>query len=426
MVISKIKQINKEIFVPGDKSISHRAIILGAISESTTIIKGFLMGADCLSTISCFRQLGIDIEITDTEVIVHGKGLKGLSKPNGILDVGNSGTTFRLLTGLLCGQSFNSKITGDESIQKRPMLRIVTPLREMGSNIIGKDNGNLCPLTITGSKLKGITYNMPIPSAQIKSSLLLASLYSEGQTIIKEPSPSRNHTELMMNYLGNSLEVNDLTIISTPNPKLIGNEILVPGDISSAAYFIVAGLITKDSAITIKNVGINPTRDGIISTLVQMGGNITYQNKRYVCGELISDINVKSSALKAITIEGDIIPKLIDEIPILAVAACFANGTTTIKDAKELKVKESNRIQTTVCELKKLGANIIETDDGMIITGGKTLTGCAIESYNDHRIAMAMAIAGITSSKTTTINNPECVQISFPGFFELLGSLGEQ
>lgn len=423
MIVNPKDKINGEITVSGDKSISHRAVMLGSIAEGITEVTGFLMGADCLSTIECFRQLGIPIEVNEEKVIVHGKGLLGLSQPSNMLDVGNSGTTIRLMTGILSAQSFSSDITGDASIQKRPMLRVVAPLREMGAKIDGKEGGKYCPLHIEGQGLKGIHYQLPVASAQVKSAILLASLYAEGETTVIEPAPSRNHTEIMVNYFGGNILQKDNVIKSSPVKKLTGQYIKVPGDISSAAYFIVAALILPHSELLIKNVGVNPTRDGIITVFKQMGGNIELINQRTQCGEPVADILVRSSDLHGIEIGGSLIPKLIDEIPVIAAAACYARGTTIIKDAQELKVKESNRIQTMVSELKKMGASIRETDDGMIIEGGSALRGAQVESYHDHRVAMSLAIAALKAEKETTINNSDCVSISFPNFFSYLEKL---
>lgn len=394
--------------------------MLGAISDGITEIDGFLMGEDCLSTIDCFRKMGIRIDILDNKVMVHGNGLYGVTKPKEVLYTGNSGTTTRLLSGILAGQDFTSCIDGDQSIRKRPMNRVVEPLRLMGASIEGVDNGNFVPLNISGRKLKGITYHSPISSAQVKSCILLASLYTDGETVFSEPSPSRNHTELMMEYFGGKLKVNDNIIANTPVSNLNAQHVYVPGDISSAAFFITLALICPNSEITIKNVGINPTRSGILDIYKQMGAKIKIENIRKISNEMVADITTSSSELCGIEIGGEIIPRLIDEIPIIAVAATQARGTTVVKDAAELKVKESNRIRAIVTELKKMGAKIEETADGMIIEGPTPLRGAIVESYNDHRIAMSMAIAGNIASGETTIVGHECVDISFPGFFELL------
>ncbi len=423
MLIKPVKKIKQSIRIPGDKSISHRAIMLSSIAEGESKIYNFLMGEDCLGTINCFGQLGVPIVVEEDQIKVQGVGLKGLKKPKERLDVGNSGTTIRLMCGILSGQNFDCEITGDMSIQSRPMDRIIKPLEEMGSIIYGIDHKNHAPLAIESSNLKPIKYNMPVASAQVKSAILLASLYAEGTTTIVESQKSRDHTERMLNYMGGNVEQNGLSIISKAVDKLYGKEIHVPGDISSAAFFLVLGAITKDGDILIKDVGLNPTRTGIIDVLEQMGANIQILNEGVLCGEPVGDIQVTSSTLKGVEIDGDIMPRLIDEIPIIAVAAAFAEGKTIIRDAGELKVKECNRINAVVTELKKIGANIEETEDGMIIYGSSSLKGGAIESYNDHRIAMALAIAGLVSEEGVTIDNPHCATISFPNFFSILDGM---
>ena len=415
--------INTTIIVPGDKSISHRSVMLGSLAKGTTHISGFLNGADCLSTIDCFKKMGVNVEIDGTNVTIYGKGLHGLTSPKETLDVGNSGTTLRLITGILSAQNFSCNITGDSSIQKRPMDRVEKPLRLMGAEIKGNTDRILAPLEIIGKKLSAIEYTLPVASAQVKSAIILAGLYADGETIIIEPEPTRDHTEIMLNYLGADIKrVND-RIICKPIEELYAKDIIVPGDISSAAYFMVAAAICKNSEIIVKNVGLNDTRTGIITAMEAMGANMEILNEHVVCGEKVGDIRICTSNLKGTIIGGKDIPRLIDEIPAIAVAACFADGQTIIKDAQELKVKESNRIKTVVCELTKMGANITETEDGMIITGVKKLKGAKIDSYNDHRIAMSMAIAGLCSDGETVIENSECVDISFPGFFELIRNL---
>jgi 3-phosphoshikimate 1-carboxyvinyltransferase len=423
-IVHPAKKLQGEFMVPGDKSISHRAIIFGAIAQGTTEIDGFLMGQDCLSTIECFAKMGINIEqLPKNKIKIYGKGLHGLKAPIGALYTGNSGTTTRLLIGLLAGQEFESTIDGDESIRRRPMKRVVLPLKKMGAHIMGKKDDNYCPLVIEGRPLQGIRYKLPVASAQLKSALLLASLYAEENVFIIEPQKSRDHSELMLNYFGANITLEDNIICSKPVSKLEAQHITVPGDISSAAYFLVAGLIVPNSAITIKNVGINPTRTGIIDVLTAMGGNIGISNIRIVNNEPVGDITVSSSSLSGTVIEGAIIPRLIDEIPVIAVAAAATTGTTIIKDAQELKVKESNRIKTVVTELSKAGVDITETKDGMIINGGKRMNGVTFESYGDHRIAMAMSIAALIADSPSTINGAEAVDISFPGFWEMLKGL---
>jgi len=430
MKFQKRGPLKGQITVPGDKSISHRAVMFGALADGTTEVVNFLQGADCLSSIKCFKQLGIDISnYTDcSSVIIHGKGLHGLKKPSNILDAGNSGTTIRLISGILSGQDFAVTLTGDESIQRRPMGRIMTPLKMMGADIIS-DKGNACaPLKINSnlvnsSKLQGIHYISPVASAQVKSCVLLAGLYAEGETSVTEPSLSRNHTELMLNEFGATVKSHGNTTTILPEPNLMGRKILVPGDISSAAYFIAAGLIVPNSEILIKNVGINPTRDGILKICRQMGADITLENVNNHSGEPTADIVVRSSELHCTEIGGSIIPTLIDEIPIIAVLACFAKGQTVIRDAAELKVKESNRIDVMVENLSKMGADITATSDGMIINGGKPLHGAVIESMSDHRIAMSFAIACLMAEGETVINDAECVDISYPCFYSDLNSL---
>ncbi len=417
------KSLKGTITVPGDKSISHRAVMFGAISKGVTEITGFLTGDDCMSTISCFRKLGVDIDISEDTVKVYGKGLNGLSKPSEILDVGNSGTTIRLISGILAAQPFSCQITGDSSIKKRPMSRVITPLSLMGAKINGIEKDGFAPLHIDGTKLQSIEYKLPVASAQVKSAILLASLFADKPTTIIEPIASRNHTEIMLNYFGADIKNENGKIISSPVKQLYGKPVSVPSDISSAAFFMVAGLIVPDSHIIIKNVGVNETRTGIINALKKMGGNIKVLNQNNENGEPVADIEVTTSKLNAITLEGSIIPKMIDEIPVFAVAALFADGTTIIKDAEELKVKESNRIAVMAEELGKMGANIEETSDGMIITGNSVLQGAEVESHNDHRVAMSLAIAALKANSKTIINNSESVAISFPSFYDYIEKL---
>ena len=423
MTNKTINALKGELKIPGDKSISHRAIMFGSLAKGTTEVTHFLQGADCLSTISCFQKLGIEIENTKNKILIHGKGLHGLSAPTEILDCGNSGTTTRLISGILSGQNFTSTLTGDGSIQKRPMKRIMEPLSQMGADITSIYGNNCAPLTIKGSKLKGIHYHSPIASAQVKSAILLAGLYAEGETKVTEPYISRNHSEIMLSYFGADIKTQDTTAILLPEPILEGQKIAVPGDISSAAYFIAAGLLVPGSEILLKNVGINPTRDGILQVAKEMGGNIELLNMNTDNGEPTADLLIRSSALKGITIGGEIIPTLIDEIPIIAIMAAFASGTTVIKDAAELKVKESNRIQVMVDNLTAMGADIESTEDGMIIHGGKNLHGAIIDSHKDHRIAMSFTIASLLADGPTTILDKDCVDISFPTFYSELSKL---
>ncbi len=415
------KSLNGKTTVLGDKSISHRAIMIGALAEGITNIKGFLKGEDCIATINCFKELGIKIVENEDMISVYGNGLYGLKKPKNQLYVGNSGTTIRLISGILSAQKFSSIVTGDSSIIKRPMKRIVEPLSLMGANI-ESDNG-FAPLYINGSNLKGIEYNMPIASAQVKSAILLASLFAKNKTTIIEKYKSRDHSEIMLKQFGANISINNNVIECNPVSKLIPQNINICGDISSACFIIVGALITKNSHIIIENVGINPTRTGFLEVLLKMGANIKFLNIKYINGEKVCDIEVKSSKLKACDISGDIIPKMIDEIPLFALVASLASGTSVVKDAEELKFKESNRIKTISTELNKIGANIIEASDGMIIEGDKIFYGNECESYNDHRIAMCIAIASLVCNEPIILNNYECVNISFPNFFDILENL---
>ena len=419
----KIQPLKGEISIPGDKSISHRAVMLGSLAKGTTEITHFLQGEDCLSTISCFRKLGIDIENDEKRILIHGKGLHGLTAPREILDCGNSGTTTRLLSGILSGQSFSSTLTGDASIQKRPMKRIIDPLSQMGASITSLRNNNCAPLTVEGKPLKGIHYHSPIASAQVKSAVLLAGLYAEGPTSVTEPYVSRNHSEIMLSAFGANVSCQDTTATILPEPALEGQKITVPGDISSAAYFIAAGLLVPGSELLLKNVGINPTRDGILQAAKAMGADIQLLNPGKSNGEQTADLLITSAPLKGTEIGGALIPALIDEIPIIAIMAAFAEGTTIIKDAAELKVKESNRIQVMADNLTALGCPVEPTEDGMVIHGGQPLHGAVIDSHKDHRIAMSFAVASLLIEGETRILNKECVQISFPGFYHTLSRL---
>ena len=423
MEIKKQSSLCGELAVPGDKSISHRAVMFGSLAKGTTRISHFLTGADCLSTISCFRKMGIDIQNSQDEVLVHGKGLHGLTVPSEVLDVGNSGTTTRLISGILAGQDFVSELNGDASIQKRPMKRIMTPLTAMGAEIESIKGNGCAPLRITGKKLHAIRYAPPVASAQVKSCVLLAGMYSDGVTSVTEPVLSRNHTELMLNFFGAHVKTSGTTASIQPEPILECRDVTVPGDISSAAYFIAAGLLTPGSEILLKNVGINPTRDGMLRVCQAMGADITLLNVRSQ-GEPTADLLVRTSTLRGTTIEGEIIPTLIDELPMLAVMAAFADGQTVIRDAQELKVKESDRIAVMTENLARMGADITPAEDGMIINGGRPLHGAEIDSHSDHRIAMSFAVAGTICDGTLTIKNGDCVNISYPEFYKDLYSLG--
>lgn len=422
MIFKKANHCTGEVTIPGDKSISHRAVMFGSLAEGTTEVTNFLQGADCLSTIDCFRKMGIAIDNTPERILIHGKGLHGLNAPAAVLDAGNSGTTTRLISGILAAQPFETTLTGDASIQKRPMRRIMEPLSMMGAKITSVKGNDCAPLQITGSRLHGIHYQSKVASAQVKSSILLAGLYADGETSVTEPTISRNHSEIMLRYFGADIHTEGKTAIIRPEPKLTGQEIIVPGDISSAAYFIAAGLLIPGAEVLIKNVGINPTRDGILKVAQAMGGNITYLNKKED-GEPTADLLVKHSSLHGITIEGDIIPTLIDELPIINIMAACAEGTTIIKDAAELKVKESNRIDVMVQYLSAMGCDITGTDDGMIIHGGKPLHGTIVDSHLDHRIAMSFAIAALVADGETTIQGSDVVTISYPAFYEDLERL---
>ena len=422
--IQRNEALRGEITVPGDKSISHRAVMFGSLADGLTEVTNFLQGADCLSTIECFRSLGIEIENTPGRILIHGKGLHGLQAPSIVLDAGNSGTTTRLISGILSGQSFETTLTGDTSIQKRPMGRIIEPLSLMGASIESLNGNGCAPLRIEGHPLHGIRYTTKVASAQVKSAILLAGLYGDCPTSVTEPALSRNHTELMLNSFGARVQVDGTTATIEPEPRLIGQKVLVPGDISSAAYFLAAGCITLDSELMIRNVGINPTRDGILRVCKMMGADVTILPIDSQMDELMADLLVKTSDLQGCIIEGELIPALIDEIPIIAVMACFAKGTTVIRDAAELKVKESNRIDVMVENLSAMGAHITATDDGMIIEGGYPLHSTVIDSHLDHRIAMSFAIAGLNADGETEILGAECVDISYPEFYEDLKHLG--
>lgn len=422
MEISKLNKLHGKLTIPGDKSISHRAVMFGALAQGTTRITHFLEGADCLSTISCFQAMGIHIQKNKDEVLVEGKGLHGLQAPLDILDVGNSGTTTRLISGILAGQDFTSRLTGDASICQRPMGRIITPLSLMGAQITSQNQNGCAPLTIQGGHLHGIHYQSPVASAQVKSCVLLAGMYADAPTSVTEPVLSRNHTELMLNYFGAQVTSKGTTASILPQPDLKAHDITVPGDISSAAYFIAAGLLVPGSELLLCNVGINPTRDGLLRVCQAMGGDITLLNVRND-GEPTADLLIRSSSLHGTEIKGEIIPTLIDEIPMIAVMAAFAEGTTVIRDAAELKVKESDRIQVMTDNLTRMGADVEALPDGMIIHGGKPLHGATIDSHKDHRIAMSFAVAGGICEGSLTITDGECVNISYPEFYTDLYSL---
>lgn len=422
--LSKAKFLKGAFSPSPDKSISHRAVILSSLAKGKSIIKNFLRAEDPFSTITAFRALGVEIKDTGDEIIVDGRGIKGLREPDSIIDCGNSGTTMRLLSGVLSGNPFLSVLTGDESLRQRPMQRVIIPLIQMGAEIMARANDRYPPIAIRGRRLKPIQYTMPVASAQVKSAILLAGLYAAGITEVIEPFQSRDHTERILPAFGAEIKVEDLHITIKGDAELHSSEITVPGDFSSAAFFIVGASLIKDSEIIVKEVGINPTRTGLLRVLQEMGAEIEMSNSRIVSGEPVADIYCKGGReLRAIQIKKEKIPMLIDEFPILCVAATQATGTTTIRGAEELRVKESDRIKAVATELRKMGADIEEYEDGLDITGGKRLTGAVIESYKDHRIAMAMAIAAMIAEEKTIINDVSSVNISFPGFFEMLKKL---
>ncbi|MBS4209816.1 3-phosphoshikimate 1-carboxyvinyltransferase [Bacillus sp. FJAT-50079] len=424
VVTEERTQLQGVIRVPGDKSISHRAVMFGSIAQGKTIVKGLLTGDDCLNTIACFRKLGVNILQDGDYVEIDGQGLEGLKEPEHILDVGNSGTTIRLLLGILANLPFHTNVIGDESIAKRPMDRVTVPLKQMGAKIDGRSNGSFTPLSIRGGGIQGIDYQSPVASAQVKSAVLLAGLQAEGETSVTEPEASRDHTERMLRAFGVEVNEDGLKKSLKGKQKLVATEINVPGDISSAAFFLVAGAILPNSQITLQNVGMNPTRTGIIDVLQQMGADLTIENVNEEAVEPSADITVRTSNLQAVEISGEIIPRLIDEIPILALAATQAEGVTIIKDAAELKVKETNRIDAVVEELKKMGANIEATEDGMKIYGKSSLHAASdVDSRGDHRIGMMLAIAACLAQGETEIANSEAISISYPNFFQQLEQL---
>jgi len=415
-----VKGIRGSITVPGDKSISHRAVMLGSLAKGTTVVRGFLRGEDTISTLNVFRAMGIVAADDGDTLVIKGKGLHGLSEPGDVLDCGNSGTSMRLMTGLLAGQDFFSVLTGDRYLRARPMGRVIEPLSRMGAAIFGRDCGSKAPLAIQGRALKGVSYASPVASAQIKSSLLLAGLYADGQTEVIEPSLSRDHSERMLGYFGAPIEPLANGARIRGGGELLGREVTVPGDISSAAFFMVAALIVPGSELLITGVGINPTRAGILDILVRMGAEVSITGQRLVSGEPVANILVRSSKLHGIEIGGDTVPRAIDEFPIICVAAACAEGTTVIRDARELRVKETDRIAAMATNLRAAGVQVVETGDGMEITGAGRLLGCSVDSFGDHRIAMSMLIAGLTASGETTVTDTGCIATSFPSFTELL------
>lgn len=418
--VQTAKKVAGTIVVPGDKSISHRAVMLGSLARGTTVVSGFLQGEDTIATLNAFRMMGVDAREEDGKLFIQGRGLFGLREPEDVLDCGNSGTSMRLMTGILSGQRFFSVLSGDRYLRNRPMGRVIDPLSKMGARILGRSGGTKAPLAIQGGELKGISYLSPVASAQVKSAILLAGLYSSGETEVKEPSLSRDHTERMFRYFGADIEPLTNGAVVRGGRELDGRDVTVPADISSAAFFIVAALLVPDSEILITNVGVNPTRTGILDILLKMGASIDLLNEREVSGEPVADILVRSSSLLGIEIGGNLVPRAIDEFPVLCVAAACAEGKTVLRDARELRVKETDRIAAMATNLTKAGVAVLETEDGMEITGTDTLKGCIVDSFGDHRIAMSMLIAGLVATGETTVSDTDCIATSFPTFLELL------
>ncbi|MDR7434699.1 MAG: 3-phosphoshikimate 1-carboxyvinyltransferase [Armatimonadota bacterium] len=422
LVVTPAPRLRGRIFPPGDKSISHRAVMLSAIAEGETVVEGFLWAADCIQTVRCMRRLGVPIEEEAHRLVVHGVGLRGLREAEDVLDAGNSGTTMRLLCGILAGQPFYTVMTGDASLRRRPMDRVVVPLREMGARIEGRMGGKYAPLSIHGGNLRGIDYSLPVPSAQVKSAVLLAGLYAEGSTTIRESIPSRDHTERMLTVFGAEVSRGTQWVTVKPPERLYGTKIQVPGDFSSAAFFIVAAAAHPRAEVVIQNVGLNPTRTGALEVLREMGAQVEVIPHGEVGGEPVGEIFVRGGPLRGVRIEGDRIPRLIDEIPILCIAAAVAEGETVIEGAGELRVKESDRLAAIAIGLRALGITVEELPEGLVIRGGR-FRGGRVHSFGDHRIAMAFAIAGLLSEEPVMIEETDCIVISFPGFKEALQQL---
>lgn len=412
--------IRGEITVPGDKSISHRSIMLGSIARGETTVRGFLRGEDNIATLNAFRAMGVAIDDDGETLRIAGKGLRGLAEPGDVLDCGNSGTSMRLLTGLLAPQRFYSVLSGDQYLRRRPMRRVVEPLTRMGACIYGREGGEKAPLAVVGSDLKGISYSSPVASAQVKSALMLAGLYADGETRVTEPHVSRDHSERMFRHFGADIETGPSGVVVRGGRELEGRDIVVPGDISSAAFFMVAALIVPGSELLIRGVGVNPTRTGIIDILTAMGGSIELLDHREVSGEPVADLLVRSSCLKGIGIAGEVVTRAIDEFPVICVAAALAEGRTTVREARELRVKETDRIAAMAANLRAAGVAVTETEDGMEIEGAGQIAGVAVESFGDHRIAMSMLIAGLAAADEITVNDTDCIGTSFPAFFQLL------
>ncbi len=422
MTVRQPRRLRGDVTPPGDKSISHRAAIFNAIADGEARVENYGTGADLASTLRVLRGLGAQIERHDNGAFTVRGGI--LTEPPDILNTGNSGTTTRLMAGVLAGQPFMSVMTGDRSIRSRPMARIVDPLRLMGADVDGRDGGRLAPLTFRGGNLHGIEYRMPVASAQVKSALLLAGLFAEGETTLEQPAVSRDHTELMFRSMGVEVVEDGLTVSVRPG-RLTAMDVIVPADISSAAYWLVAGVCHPDAEVRVRNVGVNPTRTGILDALAMMGADVSVENERTEGGEAVADLVARSSRLHAAEIGGDLIPRLVDEVPVLALAACFAEGTTVIRDASELRVKESDRLTASRVELARSGAQVEELDDGLRITGGRAMHGTTHRTYSDHRIAMTMGIAGLVASGETTIQSAQTASVSYPTFWDDLESLGD-
>lgn len=415
--------INGEITVPGDKSISHRAVMLGALAEGVTMVENFLVGDDCLRTVKAFQSLGVSIKRSGTTLEIYGKGMPGLTEPTQPLYFGNSGTSARLMLGILAALPFTTTVYGDSSLSNRPMARVIKPLREMGATILGRANSNYLPLAIQGGNLQSITYDMPVKSAQVKSALLFAALQAKGRTSIQEIEQTRNHTENMLTAFGANLVIGDNTISLEGKQSLQATNVFVPGDISSAAFMLAAAAMVPNSTLAIKHVGLNPTRTGILDVLQQMGAEISVSNYQFIGGEAFGDVKITNQSLHGVVIEGEIIPRLIDELPILALLATQAEGKTIIRNAEELRVKETDRIACVVDVLSTLGARIEATEDGMIIYGKTRLTGGTVSAYHDHRIAMMIVIASLITEGEVSVDDLASIAISYPTFMEDLQSI---
>ncbi|MGO0122431.1 3-phosphoshikimate 1-carboxyvinyltransferase [Desulfothermobacter acidiphilus] len=425
--VSPSARVAGTIQVPGDKSISHRALLLGALAEGETIVENFLRGEDCLATLRCLRQLGVDIEDQDEQLRIKGQGLGQLQEPAEVLDAGNSGTTMRLLLGVLAANPVFAVLTGDASLRRRPMDRVTLPLQLMGAEIWGRQQGKLAPLAIKGKReLRPLSYTSPVASAQVKSAVLLAGLSAEGETDVTEPALSRDHTERLLGYFGVPLRREGLTVRLRGRALLAGRRVKVPGDFSAAAFFLAAAAIVPEGQVTVEEVGLNPTRTGLLEVLKAMGAHLQVELTDEWAGEPVGRVTVASSPLQGITVEGDLVPRLIDEIPVLTVVAACASGTTVIRGAEELRYKESDRLATMAQELGRLGAQIELLPDGMVIRGGKPLRGGRVHSHGDHRVAMALAVAGLTAMSETVIEGAEVIDISFPNFPHLFAALAQK